>query len=130
MKIDFDSIKPIYIQIAEAIEDDIITGKLSEGGQAYSQLIISRELNVNPATAAKGINLLVQKGILEKQRGLSMVVADGAKTRLVEEKRENAFMSIASELVKEARKIELSEEQIITTIKELYSNSERSEQDD
>lgn len=130
MQINFDSIKPIYIQIAEAIEDDIITGKLNEGEQAYSQLIISKELNINPATAAKGINLLVQKGILEKQRGLSMLVTEGAKTKLIEEKRENAFMSMANELVNEARKIELSEEQIMTIIKELYSNSERSKQDD
>ena len=58
MEISFDSLIPVYVQIAEAIEYDIISGKLSEGGTAYSQLIIARELGVNPATAAKGINVL------------------------------------------------------------------------
>lgn len=67
------------MQIAEGIEDDIIKGVLKEGDQSYSQLTISKELNVNPATAAKGINVLVHKGILEKQRGLSMIVAAGAR---------------------------------------------------
>lgn len=128
MQINFDSMKPIYVQIAEAIEDDIVTGKLLEGEQVYSQLVLSRELNVNPATAAKGINLLVQKGILDKQRGLSMIVAADARSRLLFEKRENDFISLAKELIDEAKKIELSEEQVIDTIKELFTNSERGEE--
>jgi len=83
MQLRFDSVKPIYVQIAEAIEDDIIAGGLKEGDQCYSRLVISRELNVNPATAAKGINLLVSEGILHKQRGLAMVVSDGARERIL-----------------------------------------------
>ena len=121
MRIDFGSIKPIYIQIAEEIEDNIISGILREGDQAYSQLTLSRELGVNPATAAKGISLLVQKGVLEKQRGSSMVVAGGAKARLLIEKREMSFMASINELINEARKIGLSEEQVIAAIRETYA---------
>ena len=120
MKISFDSLKPAYIQIAEAIEDDIISGKLKEGGAAYSQLIISRELNVNPATAAKGINVLVSSGILEKQRGASMVVANGALGRLLKERREKGFGDLLSSLVLEAKKINLSEDEVICEIKKHY----------
>jgi DNA-binding transcriptional regulator YhcF (GntR family) len=130
LNIDFNSIKPIYVQIAEAIEDHIIAGILSEGEQAYSQLVLSRELSVNPATAGKGINLLVQKGILEKHRGLSMVVAEGAKTRLLKEKRDNAFASLADELVREARMIGLSEEEAVAAIKERYARQERGGEND
>lgn len=128
MKIDFNSIKPIYIQIADAIEDDIIMGRLNENEPVYSQLVLSKELGVNPATAAKGINVLVQKGILEKQRGLSMVVAVGAKGRLMDEKRKNSFTPLVRELVNEAKKISLSEEELIDVIKNLYS--ERSSSDE
>ena len=49
---------PIYVQIADAIEDDILTGRIEEGGTCYSQVTLAKELRVNPATAAKGINLL------------------------------------------------------------------------
>ena len=120
MKISFDSLKPVYIQIAEAIWDDIISGKLPEGSPAYSQLIIARELNVNPATAAKGINVLVSKGILEKQRGASMVVTHGALNRLLSERRENGFRELLSNLVSEAVKIGLSESEVIEEIKKMF----------
>ena len=124
MKISFDSLKPAYIQIAEAIEDDIINGKLPEGSAAYSQLIIARELAVNPATAAKGINMLVSKGILEKQRGASMTVAYGALDRLLKERREKIFRELISTLIAEAGKINLSEDEIIDEIREHYRSTE------
>ena len=124
MKINFDSLKPVYLQIAEAVEDDIINGSLKEGGAAYSQLILSRELNVNPATAAKGINVLVAKGILDKQRGASMVVAHGALERLLKERRENTFREILTNLVSEAQKIKLSESEVITEIRKYYQGLE------
>jgi len=117
MKISFDSLKPVYIQIAEAIEDDIISGKLAVGSAAYSQLIIARELSVNPATAAKGINMLVSKGILEKQRGASMVVAHGALDSLLKERREKGFRELISNLILEARKINMTEEEIVDEIR-------------
>ena len=124
MKINFDSLKPVYIQISEAIEDDIISGLLTEGNASYSQLIIARELNVNPATAAKGINVLVSKGILEKQRGSSMVVASGALDRLLSERRENGVNEIISNLVSEAVKIGISESEVIDKIKNHYKGLE------
>lgn len=124
MKINFDSIKPVYVQIAEAIEDDIISGKLIEGAGAYSQLIIAKELNVNPATAAKGINVLVSKGILEKQRGTSMIVSHGALERLLNERRDNNFRELVANLVSEARKVNLSENDVIYEIKKHYKSLE------
>ncbi len=124
MKINFEDLKPVYLQIAEAIEDDILFGRLQEGQPAYSQLTISRELNVNPATAAKGINVLVQKGILEKQRGLSMVVAHGAATALLKEKKEEYFLNLINNLIHEAEKIKLSEEEVLEIIKGVYKNLE------
>ena len=122
MKINFDSLKPAYLQIAEAVEDDIISGNLAEGNAAYSQLILSRELNVNPATAAKGINVLVAKGILEKQRGASMIVAKGALAYLLKERRENTFREQIAALLAEAQKINLSECDVIAEIKKHYKN--------
>lgn len=130
MTIDFNSIKPIYLQIAEGIEDDIIQGNLKEGDQSYSQLIISRELGVNPATAAKGINVLVLKGILEKQRGLSMVVAAGSRDRLLAEKKNNNIHSLAQELVREARKVEMNQDTLFKLLEELFENGEGKEGND
>ena len=124
MKIDFNSLKPAYIQIAEAVEDDIINGNLAEGGPAYSQLILARELSVNPATAAKGINVLVAKGILEKQRGASMTVAQGALDMILQERREKKFSELIASLVAEAEKIKLSETDVLAELKKYYRSLE------
>ena len=129
MRIDYESIKPIYLQIAEAIEDDILSGRLSEGSPAYSQLIISKELGVNPATAAKGINALVDKEILIKQRGRPMTVADGAKAALVASRQKNGLRSLVHELVAEAQKINLSEAEVITMLKDGFKNTGTDEQE-
>ncbi|MDR2713882.1 MAG: GntR family transcriptional regulator [Clostridiales bacterium] len=123
LRINFESIKPIYLQVAEAIEDDIILGRLKDGDPVYSQLVLARELNINPATAAKGINLLVQKGILIKQRGLSMLVAGGAKERLTDEKLEKEFAGTMRQLVEQANKIGLSKKQVLEKLNSAFSET-------
>lgn len=120
MQIKFDSVKPIYVQIAEAIEDDILAGSLKEGDQCYSQIVISRELNVNPATAAKGINLLVLEEVLLRQRGLAMVVSEGARQRILQKRRTEGFEAMSKDLVFEAKKLGLTKENIIGIINKYY----------
>ena len=123
MKIDSNSLKPIYVQIADAIEDDIIDDRLSEGGSCYSQLIIAKELKVNPATAAKGINLLVSRGILEKQRGQAMTVVINAKEKVLMRRKEEVFGKILEELVNTAKQLELSEDYVHKAISAYYSEA-------
>ena len=125
MRVDFESIKPIYLQIAEAIEDDILIGRLQENSPAYSQLTLSKELGVNPATAAKGINVLVQDGLLEKERGKSMMVAKGARSRLVSDRQKDGLRNLVSELVTEAQKIELSKEEVLAMVDDHYTQGQQ-----
>ena len=125
MRVDFESIKPIYLQIAEAIEDDILIGRLQENSPAYSQLTLSKELGVNPATAAKGINVLVQDGLLEKERGKSMMVAKGARSRLVSDRQKDGLRNLVSELVTEAQKIELSKGEVLAMVADSYERNKQ-----
>jgi transcriptional regulator, GntR family len=117
MKLNPADIKPIYIQIAEGIEDDILNGILEEGSECYSQYQISRMFNINPATAAKGINILVQEGILYKVRGLGMHVSKGAR-EMIREKRRPAIAECVRKLVMEAQKLNISREELISMIRE------------
>ena len=123
LKIDANSLKPIYVQIADAIEDDIIDDKLSEGGSCYSQLIIAKELKVNPATAAKGINLLVSRGVLEKQRGQAMTVAINAKEKVIMRRKEEVFGKMVEELVTTAKQLDLPEDYVLRTIQSYYEET-------
>ena len=122
MNIDFNNVVPIFIQIANAIEDDILSGKLSEGDNCYSQLILAKELNINPATAAKGIRLLVERGILIKNRGQSMIICSDAKVQIKARKKEEIFDTIVEHLVAEAKKLDISENEIISIIKTHFNS--------
>lgn len=118
MYVDFNQVTPIYIQIADAIEDDILTGKLKEGDKCYSQVVLAKELNINPATAAKGIRLLVDRGVLTKVRGQAMTVKEGALEEIRKRKVDDMLGAILENLVQEARMLGIGEEELIAKLKE------------
>jgi DNA-binding transcriptional regulator YhcF (GntR family) len=120
VKIDENSLLPIYVQIADAIENDILNDKLIEGSACYSQLVIAKELKVNPATAAKGINLLVGRGVLEKQRGQAMIVSTGAKDNIMERKKQTDFEDKIQDIVRVAQTLDITEEYLINKISRYY----------
>jgi len=102
----------IYLQIAQMLEDDILRGVYHEEEQVPSTNELARAYNINPATAAKGINLLVGDGILYKRRGIGMFVAPGAEEK-VKEKRRAAFLDgYIRPMVREGRSLGLSEEEL------------------
>ena len=72
MNLDFNSEKPIFVQVADGLEDAILTGAFEEGSQIPSITEISVTLKINPATALKGINILTENGIVYKKRGVGM----------------------------------------------------------
>ncbi len=117
LKIDQESLKPIYVQIADGIEDDILNGLLGVDEQAYSQYQIAKQFDVNPATAAKGINLLVSEGILYKKRGLGMHVAADAKERIQQKRKQNFISGMLREIMHEAEKLGITKEEMIEMIK-------------
>lgn len=100
-----DDSKPIFVQIAEMIENDIVDGILVEETQAPSTNEFAAFHRINPATAAKGVNRLVDDGILYKKRGIGMFVATGARAVLVGRRREDFYEQFLAPLAREARKL-------------------------
>ena len=106
----------IYLQIARMLEDDILRGVYREEEQVPSTNELAREYNINPATAAKGIDLLVSEGILYKRRGIGMFVAKGAGI-IVRQKRKAAFYDgYVKPLVKEGASLDLTGEELLAMI--------------
>ncbi|MCI7085557.1 GntR family transcriptional regulator [bacterium] len=112
MNINADIDKPIFQQIREGIEDAIILGAFPEGSQIPSITEISVNYKINPATALKGVNLLVEENIVYKKRGVGMFVCDGAVDRLMENRRKEFYDKYVSSLISEAKKLKLSEQDI------------------
>lgn len=117
MELKNESTVPIYIQIANMIEDQILEEILEEEEQVYSTNELSVILHVNPATARKGLNLLVDEGILYKKRGLGMFVKKGA-VEIIKSKRKNSFFNkYIPRIIQEGEKLGITKREIIEMIK-------------
>jgi len=111
-----DENRPIFQQIAEQIENDIIAGVLPEETQVPSTNEFAAFHRINPATAGKGVNLLVDTGILYKKRGIGMFVSAGARDRITAERRERFRDQFVQPLLVEAEKLGITPEQLATMI--------------
>jgi len=116
MQLKFDDERPIFIQVSEWIEDAILSGAFPEESQIPSITEFSVTCKINPATALKGINLLVNKDIIYKKRGLGMFVATGAIDKLREERKEHFYKNFIENLITEAKRLNLSESDIKSMI--------------
>ncbi|HHX56910.1 MAG TPA: GntR family transcriptional regulator [Clostridiales bacterium] len=122
MNINLDSDKPIFIQIAEAIEDAIISGAFEENTQVPSITELSVSYKINPATALKGVNILVDNGVVIKRRGIGMFVQEGAVSQLKQQRKERFYDSFISGLISEAKRLGLTEVEVKTLIERGFNN--------
>lgn len=124
MKLDFNNEKSIYLQIAESIEDDIIKDAIGEETQIPSTNHMAVIYKINPATAGKGINILVDRGILYKKRGIGMFVASGAKQVIREARKSSFYEKYIVSLMDEAKKLGIGMDELINMIKKGGKSSE------
>ena len=116
MKLEFTNDVPIYIQIAQSIEDSILKEIFKENEMIPSTTEISVKYKINPATVAKGFNLLVDEGVIYKKRGIGMFVSEGRKDLLMNKRKERFFKDYIIALLEEAKKLNISKEDIIKMI--------------
>ena len=109
----FSEEKSIYLQISEMIETDILRGVLMEEERVPSTNELAKLYLINPATAAKGINILVDNGILYKKRGIGMFVSTGAKEKILESRRNSFFDNYIKTLIEEALKLGITKEELM-----------------
>jgi len=107
-----DEGRPIFTQIAEQIEGQILDGSMPEEGQVPSINELAVFHRINPATALKGVNLLVEAGVLYKRRGIGMFVAPGARDTVMARRREAFRSHYVRPLVIEAGKLAITPQQL------------------
>jgi DNA-binding transcriptional regulator YhcF (GntR family) len=113
----FNNNKPIFLQVREIIEDQIVKDQLKEGEQAPSTNQLVSFYKINHATVTKGVNQLVDEGILYKKRGIGMFVSEKAKDKLMEKRKEAFKDEYVIPLVQEAAKLGISLNEIIEILK-------------
>ena len=108
---------PIFSQIAGRLADDIAEGTLAEGARVPSTNELAAFYRINPATAAKGINLLIDEGLLEKHRGVGMFVAAGACERLLDARRGRFTERYIEPMVAEAGRLGIDADALVSLIR-------------
>ena len=108
--------KSIYLQIAEMIETDILRDILLEEERVPSTNELAKLYAINPATAAKGVNILVDEGVLYKKRGNGMFVSAGAKEAILSRRKNEFYDNYVKKLLEEAASIGLGKEEVIQLI--------------
>ncbi len=119
MDFNAQSTTPIYMQIADWLEQEILADRLLPDGKVYSQYQLAEIFNINPATAGKGLTILVEKEILYKKRGLGMFVVADAKQRIIATRKNETLTQLAKELVQEAKRLGVSDEDVMSLIQHI-----------
>lgn len=116
MYVNLNSTMPIYIQIAEWLQHEIVADRLQTDEKVYSQYQIAELFNINPATAGKGLTILLEEQLLYKKRGLGMFVTTDAKDRILTKRRNETLTKMAQNLVVEAKRLLVSDEELLALI--------------
>lgn len=116
MKLDFESEKPIYLQISDQIEDAVFTRAFEEETQIPSTTEISTAFKINPATVLKGMNQLVDNGIIYKKRGVGMFVSKGAQDKIRTKRQQQFFENYVETLIAEAGKLGITRQELVALI--------------
>ncbi|MBV7390688.1 MULTISPECIES: GntR family transcriptional regulator [Enterococcus] len=120
MEFNYTDAKPLFQQVADQISEGILNGDFIEGEQIPSTTEISKSYQINPATVLKGMNLLVETNLIEKKRGIGMFVLAGAQEKIRANRREEFLSKEVANLVEEAKKIGISQEQLQALIERGY----------
>jgi len=117
LNLNLDGTKPIYLQISEWLEREILNGNFESDQKIYSQYQLAEIFNINPATAAKGLNILADENILYKKRGLGMFVANTAKEMILNKRKNETLKRLVQEIVLESERLNVSKSELIEMIK-------------
>ncbi|SHK51903.1 DNA-binding transcriptional regulator YhcF, GntR family [Clostridium cavendishii DSM 21758] len=122
MVLNTDSMKPIYLQISEWIENQILNNNILVNEKVFSQYQLAEMYNINPATAGKGLSVLLNENIIYKKRGLGMFVSPGAKEIIFKKRKNETLKNLITQLIIEADRLNVSDEELFQLIKSIKKN--------
>lgn len=120
-----DSDLPIYVQVAEWLENEILRGQFQPDDKMHSQYQLADLFTINPATAGKGLSILLDNDILYKKRGLGMFVTSNARTIILSKRKSEKLSILVKGIVDEAEHLEVPFEELIDMLKREKLNKER-----
>lgn len=110
---DFKSNQPIYIQIADRLSDEILSGLYAEGERIPGVREYSALLEVNVNTMVKAYDLLAQQEVIFQKRGMGYFVAPDARSIILEARRKYFKETALPDFFKQLQLLNISIEEIV-----------------
>ena len=111
----FNPSLPIWMQVLEALEIDIVTGKRQPGEKLPGGRELALQFSINPNTAARIYQELEREGVCQTQRGLGTFVTDSGET--VQRLREEMARGAVSRFLADLKGIGMNREDAIELIR-------------
>lgn len=122
-----DGTKPIYIQISEWLETEILRENFKEHEKVYSQYKLAEMFTINPATAAKGLNVLADENILYDKRGIGKFVSEDARDRIKDKRKNEILRGLIEKIIQEANDLEIKEDELLEMVRSINQELEEEE---
>lgn len=126
----FDDDRPIYLQIKEHIEGEILRGAITDGEQIPSTNELASFFGINPITVMKGVNMLADEEVIFKKRGIGMFVSEGSQERIQQRYREAFASEEVGVLVRHARSLQFSQGELQKLIDDAWAENEATAKDE
>ena len=110
---EFDSNKPIYLQISDSLCERILSGELKPEDRILSVRELGAEIGVNPNTVARSYEKLTDAGIIYTKRGLGYFVSPDARKIVLEEARKAFIEDEWPRLVKRAALLDIDLKELL-----------------
>lgn len=120
----FTESKPIYRQIAERLEDEVLAGRYAEDERAPSVREYSALLQVNVNTVARAYEALAGEGVLVAQRGMGYYVSTGARESILSRRRAHFIEVEVPTFLHNMRRYGVSKEQLEAQFGDMQQTTE------
>ena len=122
LQIDFRSGLPIYIQIVNQVQAQIVSGILNPGNQLPTVRALAEELRVNFNTVARAYRILDEARIISTQQGRGTFITEVPPPKVKDKLRKEALEALTQRYIGEAERLDFSKEEIADMFKEQLKN--------
>ena len=124
MIMEFNANKSIYLQICDAICEQILSGRLKPDERIPSVREYGADIGVNPNTVMRSYERLTGEGIIYNRRGIGYFISPEAPQIVLEAQRKEFLENELPEICRKMRLLGISEEMFLGSLRSLEMTSQ------
>ena len=113
-----DSDRPIFVQIIEHMEYDIVSGVLSPGDKVPTVRDLAAEASVNPNTVQRALSEMERRGLMRTERTSGRYVTDD--TNVIASLKNDLASAGVDNFIKQMKRLGLSQDEVLKLVKDNY----------